>query len=285
MKKNSPLRYPGGKATLASLLGNIIKLNDLRGRAIAEPFAGGAGASIDLLYREEVPEIRINDADPAIHALWSSLIRDNDSFLSMLRSTRINMAEWRRQRDVYRSKRQVSRLRRGFAAFYLNRTNRSGIIMDGGPIGGIRQKGPWKLNARFNKTELAARCRRLKEYGERIKASGDDGIEFIRKVDADKTLFFIDPPYFVKGPQLYLNGLDHNYHRALATQLKSQKDDAWVLTYDDCPELHDLYAGWATVRPFRLRYAAAARRDGSELLITPKWMKLPKHQDSVAVSW
>lgn len=281
----SPLRYPGGKSVMAGLLSQVRSLNRLGSHAIAEPFAGGAGASLNLLFREETREIYINDADSAIYSFWWAVINQTRSFLDMLSRTRVCMAEWRRQLVIYRDGGVASCLRRGFATFYLNRCNRSGIIMDGGPIGGVRQEGEWKLNARFNKQELRHRCEKIAEYGNRIHVSGHDGIEFIRTASAESTFFFIDPPYFVKGKTLYLNALDEEYHIALASQLKSMKDASWLLTYDDCPEIRCMYRNWATIRPFSLRYTAAERRSGRELLIAPKWIRLPRSQASSALTW
>jgi len=285
MRGSSPLRYPGGKAAMSGLLSQVRKLNGLGDRAIAEPFAGGAGASLSLLYLEDAPSVYINDADPAIHAFWWSVVNRPGAFQELLSKSPINMAEWRRQRDVYRDSGRVSRVRRGFAAFYLNRCNRSGIIVNGGPIGGIGQEGRWRLDARFNKLDLHRRCARIAEYRERIHVSGTDGLKFIRQLDAKSTFFFIDPPYFEKGPMLYLNALNDDYHSALADLLKATTNAGWVLTYDDCDRIRELYSDWATVRPFSLRYAAAERRRGTELLIAPLWMRLPKLQESTALEW
>ena len=285
MRNASPLRYPGGKSAMAGLLGQIRRLNRFGDRAIAEPFAGGAGASLTLLYLEETPEIYVNDADPAIHDFWWAVVNRSDAFMGMLDNASVNMAEWKYQRDVYRYQGQTSRLRRGFAAFYLNRCNRSGIVMNGGPIGGVQQKGKWKLDARFNRSELRCRCERIAEYSDRIHVSGQDGIEFINKCDVESTMFFIDPPYFDKGKTLYLNALNEEYHFTLAARLKSMSDAAWLLTYDDCPEIRRMYRDWAIIRPFSLRYAASERRSGAEVLITPQWMRLPVSQKSTAITW
>jgi DNA adenine methylase len=62
-------------------------------------------------------------------------------------------------------------------------------------------------------------------------------------------------------------------------------DAAWVLTYDNCPEVRRLYQGWASIRPFTLRYAASERRSGKEILVSPKWMRLPSQQHSAAINW
>jgi len=285
MNTSSPLRYPGGKSSMAGLLGNIRRLNGLGDQAIAEPFAGGAGASLSLLFREETHRIHINDADPAIHDFWWTLVNRPQPFLAMLSKTRVSIAEWRRQREVYRNSGRVSRLRRGFSAFYLNRCNRSGIIVNGGPIGGIKQTGRWKLDARFTKPELGRRCKKVAEYCARVQVSCADGIQFIDRLDLGSTFVLIDPPYFKKGPSLYLNALDEGYHAKLAARLMGMSDASWVLTYDDCPEIRRMYRGWATIRPFSLRYSAAQRRTGRELLIAPRWMRLPAWQASACLTW
>ena len=285
MKNASPLRYPGGKSAMAGLLGSIRKINGLGDRSVAEPFAGGAGASLTLLYLEETRYIYINDADPAIFDFWWTVTNRSKPFLKKLSSTPVSLSEWRRQRDVYREKKGTSRSRRGFATFYLNRCNRSGIIVDGGPIGGIKQAGKWKVGARFNRSGLRRRCERVAEYRDRISVSCIDGLHFIDKLNPASTFYFIDPPYVDKGPMLYLNSLDARYHEALAAKLRSLPDAAWVLTYDDCVEVRRLYQSWASVRPFSIRYVAANQRNGRELLITPRWMLLPTRQASATISW
>jgi DNA adenine methylase len=285
MNGASPLRYPGGKSALVSLLIGIRRLNRLGSHSIAEPFAGGAGASLSLLYLEETPTIAINDADPAVHAFWWALTTKPGAFLQLVLETRVTLAEWKRQRAMYRTTRPISRLRRGFAAFYLNRCNRSGIIVNGGPIGGIKQTGKWKLGARYNRMGLARRCAKVADYRARIQVSCEDGLGTITRMDSAKTFFVIDPPYFHKGPALYLNTLTADYHEALAAALRSLSPASWILTYDDCPEIRRLYRGWAAIRPFQLRYTAANRGIGHELLITPKCLRLPERQDSAALVW
>lgn len=266
------------------LLSDIRKLNRLGDRPVAEPFAGGAGASLKLLFLEETSSIHINDADPAIYDFWHSVVKRPEPFLAILEQKRASMAEWGRQRKIYET-RAASRLLRGFATFYLNRCNHSGIIASGGPIGGVRQTGKWKIGARFNKEELAERCRKIAEFGERIELSCEDGLNFIETLDPSETFFFIDPPYFHKGPEMYLNSLDADYHVRLADCLRRMQDAAWVLTYDDCPEIRAMYCKWANVRPFSIRYSANERRAGKEVLITPRWMALPAQQASVALTW
>ena len=199
----------------------------------------------------------------------------------------VHVKEWHRQRAVYRSSAaRHSQLARGFAAFYLNRCNRSGIITNGGPIGGIEQHGKWKIDARFNRDDLQERCERVFEYRNRISVTGLDGMAFIESMLADETFLFIDPPYFTKGNLLYLNAVDAGYHAELAAHLRSMGDSAaWVVTYNDCTEIRRMYDGWANIRPFSMAYVAHERRGGKEVLITPRWMQLPAEQGSATVAW
>ena len=175
----SPLRYPGGKAPMAGLLREIRELNDLGSYAVAEPFAGGAGAALSLLLSGDAPRIGINDLDPAIHDFWRSAVYDSEALLACLDASPVSVAEWRRWRGIARAA-DASPLARGFAAFYLNRSNRSGIIKNGSVIGGLGQGGRWKIGARFNKRTLRARLERIARARDRIRVSNSDGLEFIR---------------------------------------------------------------------------------------------------------
>lgn len=285
MRTISPLRYPGGKSAMTDLIRSIRLLNSLGATDIAEPFAGGAGASLALLFNEETLRIHLNDADQSIFDFWWTLTHRPKQFLNLVETIELSINEWYKQRDTYRSSAMMSRLQRGFSAFYLNRCNRSGIIINGGPIGGFAQEGKWKIDVRFNRVELMKRCEKIAEYRDRISVSNRDGIEFIKSLDSSKTTYFVDPPYYEKGRKLYLNLLSSEYHVELAETLRSLNDTAWILTYDDCPEIRRLYEQWANIRPFSLRYAAAEKRNGQEILVTPKWMQLPLTQKAGAITW
>lgn len=239
-----------------------------------------------MLYSEETPSIEINDADAAIHAFWWAVTQRASEFADKLRTTPVTIAEWKRQREIHRRPGRRSKLDIGFATFYLNRCNRSGIILNGGPVGGLAQEGKWKLKARYNKPALLERCERLAEFRERIRITHEDGLKFIQKRATKRLFFFIDPPYYEKGPLLYLNSLGHEYHENLARQMRSMPDAKWVMTYDDSPTIRRLYEPWANVREFKLDYAASGRRKGSELFISPKRMVLPSEAPSSdAISW
>lgn len=270
---NSPLRYPGGKAVLSQFLSDVIERNGVQDGTYAEPYAGGAGAAINLLFSEQVQNIILNDADPCVAAFWKVILCSSEEFIERIRNTEVNVEEWKRQRSIYLSHTRHSQMKVAFATFYLNRCNRSGIIVNGGPIGGYDQSGTWKIDARYNKKELIRRIEKLRLYRDRIQVHNMDAISFLRRVISRikhrRLLCFLDPPYYLHGPRLYLNSLRPLDHQKLAQYLTEELKCAWLLTYDNVPEINKLYRGLRRIR-FHLPYTAYDRRVGSELLIYPE---------------
>jgi DNA adenine methylase len=278
MRTITPLRYPGGKACLASTIATLLRANGLTRPVMAEPYAGGAGASLELLFSEHVESIFINDLDYRIFSFWWAALNRTDQFLDRVKSVPLSIREWQRQRDVYRNPHKHKRLDVGFATFYLNRTNRSGILVNGGPIGGIKQTGEWGLDARFTRSTLVDRIERIAAYRERIMVSNSDALVFMRRLESDfanKPLFlYLDPPYYEKGAGLYLSTYEHDDHVAVGKALQSRKRPHWAATYDDVPSIRSIYAT-CRLLPFSLRYTAHLRRRGKELLIFPKKLVVP----------
>jgi DNA adenine methylase len=276
----SPLRYPGGKQILARVLGHLVKINGREGGIYAEAYAGGGGAAVSLLFAEHVERLVLNDADTSIYSFWQAILRKTDGFLKLLKDTPLSVDEWRRQRHIYLHPSRVSSLRLGFATFYLNRCNRSGIIGNAGLIGGLRQTGKWKLDARFNRSELSRRVQRLALYADRIELFNLDAMDFLRQRLTDpkvaqRVFVYLDPPYFAKGGQLYLNFYSGDDHRTLAQYLKREAKFLWVMSYDNVPEVRALYGGFRQV-PFNLGYSAHERRLGKELLILRRNTAFPE---------
>jgi|ERR1043166_6548909 DNA adenine methylase len=268
---HSPLRYPGGKQILGRLLAYLVHCNGASGGVYVEPYAGGAGVALALLFGEHVDRVVINDADACIFAFWRSLLCKTEKFVKLLYKTPITVQEWSRQRKIYVHPKQYSELSVGFATFYLNRCNRSGIIMNGGPIGGQKQTGKWKIDARFNRTELERRIRRIALYKDRISVFNLDAIDLLNsQVDAlsrkERRFVYLDPPYYAKGRDLYLNYYEHDDHARLAGHMRRQTKFPWVMSYDNVPQIAALYKDLRQIR-FGLDYTARERHAGTELMI------------------
>lgn len=237
----SPLRYPGGKAALAGLFADL--LGELGGTDITyvEPYAGGAGAGIALLRQGHVARLVINDIDPAVHAFWHSVTTRNEAFLDWVNTVPLTLEEWQRQRETYRAKPEEA-FALGCAFFYLNRTNRSGVL-NAGVIGGKAQQGTYKIDARFNRATLTERLAAIGALASAIEVSDLDGRSVIQAYSADDSAFmYIDPPYVQAGSQLYLNAFDGRDHQSLARVIDHVSQAHWLMTYDLAPLVEGLYA-------------------------------------------
>jgi DNA adenine methylase len=171
-----------------------------------------------------------------------------------------------------------------FSTLFLNRTNRSGII-GGGVIGGKSQTGTYKIDCRFNKPELVAKIRRIATYRDVIKLSRLDArlcIPQWAKRLPPRALMNIDPPYFVKGQELYTNFYTADNHRDLARIIRRLKC-GWMLTYDDVPEVQKLYAGLPMYRK-GLTYYAQVKRRANELLVLAPQLSPPLGSAGAVVS-
>ena len=163
----SPLRYPGGKTKIAPLVNAIMKKADIKDGIYIEPFAGGCGVALALLLSDKVKHIVINDMDITIYAFWHSILNDTDEFIELIKKTQVTIEEWHKQKEIFLNKDSNKLLELGFATFFLNRTNRSGILK-AGPIGGYNQTGNYLIDARFNKKNLIKRIERISQYKDKI---------------------------------------------------------------------------------------------------------------------
>ncbi len=262
----SPLRYPGGKGALYARLRGVIRENGLAGCTYVEPFAGGAGAGLGLLVSGQVSKVVINDLDPAIYAFWKTLVDEPDAMIERVRKVPLNVKEWRRQKAVYATGGDGDLSKLGFATFYLNRTNRSGVL-NGGPIGGLDQTGNYLIDARFNRDDLAERMRALSLFGKKIIVTRADGKAVVRKYASQKNTFiYADPPYFEKAGSLYMNYFRQGDHASLAAELNKKPTAHWLLTYDDVPQVEQLYRD-RRIRRFGLHYSAHRVTKATEVVV------------------
>ncbi|WP_433891776.1 DNA adenine methylase [Streptomyces sp. CA-111067] len=262
----SPLRYPGGKASLYTRLRAIVRANELTSGTYVEPYAGGAGAALGLLVTGQVRRIVINDLDQAIYAFWKAAIREPREISRMIQKADLTVAEWSRQKDIYLNGPRDDYLSLGFATFFLNRTNRSGVL-NGGPIGGMDQTGKYKIDARFNRETLVERLRLISLYSKKITITNTDGLNIIKRYSKrENTLIYADPPYFEKAGSLYLNSFEHAHHSSLANCLNGAGEAKWLLTYDNVPTVAELYPDRRR-EIFSLNYSAHRVTKANEIMV------------------
>lgn len=258
----------------------IIQNNGLVDGQYVEPYAGGASVGLALLMDHFVSHIHINDLDRAVYAFWYSVLHKTDELCQLISSTPISMDEWYRQRSIQQRPKRASLLQLGFSTFFLNRTNRSGII-SGGVIGGKDQSGAWKLDCRFNKTELIERIRSIAAYKKRISLYNEDAFEFMTTrlpgIKEDSLVYF-DPPYYVKGKQmLYVNFYQPEDHNSIASLIPNLKQN-WIISYDDVPEIRALYGNHKSLS-YKLHYTAQDKYQGNEILFFSTDLAIPNIQN------
>ena len=276
----SPLRYPGGKGKLTPLIELLIELHGHRGGTYIEPFAGGAGVAIELLEKKVVSEIVINDLDKGIYSFWRAILEETDKFLEQVNTIPLTIAEWKKQRRICFENNKKYSFELGFATFYMNRTNRSGIIK-AGAIGGIEQSGLWKLDARFNREDLISRIKKIAKNKSKIHLYNKDIKSFLEKYlpkYKDNVFIYFDPPYFNKGKELYLNFLNYNDHIRIEKLIDSMVNCDWIITYDDTPEIEKIYEKYC-IRRIELNYSVGKKRKSNELIIFKDIMEIPSLND------
>jgi len=261
----SPLRYPGGKNCIFPFVSKLLYENGLIGTTYAEPYAGGAGLALRLLFSEYVERIYINDFDRSIYAFWISIIENTTAFCDWIKNIDVSIENWRWCKEIQSNVGAASLFDLACSTFFLNRTNVSGVIK-GGVIGGYEQKGLYKIDARFKKDDLIERIQKIAKFKERISVSNLDGLDFLKKIEEQNAFIFIyiDPPYFQKGADLYMNFYSKSDHENLSKYVMSM-NKMWLMSYDNHKFILDLYQ---TKNKLRYKLSqSASNRVGNEILI------------------
>ena len=262
----SPLRYPGGKNKISPFVKLIIDKSGLTNITYVEPFAGGAGVALSLLFSGTVNHIVINDYDKCIYSVWRAILNDTNEFIKLIKDTDVTIEEWHRQKDIYSTQNNKYSLELAFATFFLNRTNRSGILK-AGPIGGFNQNGNYLIDARFNKENLIQRIFDIADKKNQISLFNKDIRSFFKSYlpKYENVFLYLDPPYYKKGQELYKNFFTDKDHQEIAECVK-QLTCNWIITYDNTAEITKLYeeqqCGF-----FDLSYSLANNLRASELIV------------------
>jgi len=282
----TPLRYPGGKGKLAAFVKRLIELNGLSDGEYVEPYAGGAAIGLELLFQEYVTKIHINDINRPVYAFWKSVLDHTDELTRLVRNTKLTVRSWDKQKRILANYENYDDLSLGFATFFLNRTNRSGIL-NGGIIGGRDQSGPWKIDARFNVPELVHRIEAIARLRRRISLSREDARKFLStrlNTLPENCLIYLDPPYYVKGKALYYDYYSHEDHVRVAKLMTSKvRRQRWIVSYDNVQPIRKMYAGCRRL-VYEVGYSAREVRQGSEVMFFCDRLQIPPATGTMRVS-
>lgn len=273
----TPLRYPGGKQRLAPFIKEILLENNIDGH-YCEPYAGGAGVAIELLLTKKIKNIHLNDSDRGIYSFWYSVLNYTDQFCKLIATASMTVEEWRYRKQIVKDGDLNNILELGFSVFFLNRCNRSGIL-SAGLIGGIEQKGNYKMDARFSRNDLIRRIETMALFKNNISVTNFDAEYYIKNYIPnlpENSLIYLDPPYYEKGSQLYLNAYKKGDHEQLSIVIQNEIKQKWVLSYDGVPDIVDLYSQRRHFL-YNLQYNAAKVYKGREIFIFSDQIAIPDH--------
>ena len=279
MRYQSPLRYPGAKSGLSTVIAELITESSKsigQPELFVEPFAGGAATALRLAGAGIVDRILLADADPLVTRFWQVAAADTDWLIDRMWDEPVTLERW----DYWRSWTPASTCDREVAVkcLFLNRTTFSGILHGrAGPVGGRRQASPYKIDCRFNKAALETRLRFIGDLytSNRLvdvwckdwQATLQDVVEWYPRLIPNHVIAYLDPPYWNKSAKLYGKSFDPagGYparadppdqaewlagiaHYRLAEYLRRRAQLRWILSYDNQPELASESALYAAGR-------------------------------------
>lgn len=248
----SPLRYPGGKSRAVKQILRFIP-QDID--TLVSPFLGGG--SVELALASLRVQVLAYDIFEPLVAFWQELIEDK-----RMLSVRVK-SYWPLHKEEFYAlqKKQtfVSKAEQATIFYVLNRASFSGSTLSGGMSPG---------HPRFTINSILY----LKEVNtENMKVEQADFKDSILKHKNE--FMYLDPPYMIKQGLYGKRGDAHKDfdHLALYDLLKDRKN--WLLSYNNCAEIRELYQDFPIVEP-QWAYGMSANKKSKELLILSKDLKL-----------
>ena len=277
----TPLRYPGGKTWLLGYLKRFLEFHHFsKLDLIIEPYAGSAAIAVGLLEENLAERAILCEKDELIVSFLESVKFEPDELIDFIQTVEVSLNTWnslKRFLSVDACKRYSS-LDLAKALIFYNRTNYSGIII-GGPIGGMNGHSRYGIDCRFNRGKIIQKIRQLCEISDRIEIVQGDGLQFMRSLSTkplpDHSLFYVDPPYYVAGRDLYRYFFKLKDHISLANFLR-KLDFPWLLSYDDAQFIRNLYSNLKWQPIYADHQAGSFKKGVMELLVSN--MKIPPEQ-------
>jgi len=274
-------RYPGGKTKIKNDIIGIVTKNINKNTLYIEPFFGGGGIGINLILKNNLPkQIAINDRDAGISCLWTSVIKYPDklkeSIMSFVPSIEnfYSFKEELLNTDVTPLK-EDSIIDIGFKKLAIHQTSYSGLgVKSGSPLGGKEQKSQYKIDCRWSPNSICKKIDTISNKFSKIQIHENmcfntDFSYYFYRFNCNKDVFlYLDPPYYIKGNDLYQHGFNDEDHARLCHHLENT-NHKWILSYDDCDEIREMYS-WANIISFDVKYTIKSGKNGNtkkELLI------------------
>lgn len=256
-------RYPGGKSKLIKPIFSYFNI-DSSIEEYREPFFGGGSIGIEFLKRNKMKRIWINDYDKALSDLWESVIKHPDELKKLVMNFVPSVKEFDSIRNKLIEGNVSDTVNNGFMKLAIHQISYSGLgLKSGGPLGGREQKSEYKINCRWSPSYICNKIDAINNlFADRnVQCTNTDFSKLITDT-SKKAFIYLDPPYYMKGNDLYYYGFSEKDHIRLMNLLKETKHK-WVLSYDDCPQIRELYS-WARIHSTEVNYSITStiKEDG-----------------------
>jgi len=231
MPNKSPLRYPGGKTRALAILERYLEMHYPGRTQLLSPFLGGG--SFELAQADKGMQVFANDLFVPLYTFWQVLKLDpkglHAAVLKHVPASKETFTAFRSSKLDYSDPQDTAA-----AYFIVNRCSFSGATFCGG----------FSSEAAEKRCNQSAVDRLLEVDLRNVTLSNQDAIDFLRShPERRDTVIYADPPYYISS---YVYGKDGDMHEGFdhagfATYIRTRKD--WILSYNDCPYIRDLYAG------------------------------------------
>lgn len=253
-RSNSPFRYPGGKFYARRLVLEEIPDHHF----YCEPFAGGAS----IFFAKEIAKKTVlNDLDAEVVNTFRHIrdrVEDLIQILDGIEATKENHAYYKNEYTP------TGGLERAFRWFYLNRTSYSGIMR--------HENCYWGYGRKYS-MRPENWPPHLRTVSDKLQGVELTSLDFELVIDAlpDGAFAFVDPPYFNADQQKFYNCVfkksDHD--RLQKCLMRNADRIMFLLTYDDLPEVRDMYKWVGYVNNKQWNYTIGRtddQRNGNKLI-------------------
>ena len=161
-------------------------------------------------------------------------------------------------------KNNTQKIDQAFYYFIINRCSFSGATLSGGFSEEASKKRFTQSSIdRLKKLDLINIDFTNKDFEEIINNTG-------KKYDKKKKFIFLDPPYYLqKGSKLYgtKGDMHENFdHEKLFNCLNSNKNNNWMMTYNDSEYIRELYKDYKIIET-NWKYGMNKSKESSEIII------------------
>lgn len=256
LKRKSNLRWPGGKTRA---IGPILERFPADTTEVASIFLGGGSVELALCALG----IIVLGYDSCNHLInyWQVLLRGPERLANRMESLFLPKITEMGSRFFSRIQQGIDLVddpwERAGCFFTLNRASYSGTTLAGGMSPGLE-----RLNHSIIDNLRRFSCPNLRVYCQDFRIS----------IPANAHRFlFLDPPYALPKGKNNLYGVKGKAHRsfnhlALFRLLAARPDGGFVLCYNDCAFIRDLYKDYRQI-PLQWAYGMNKDKKSSEILI------------------